>query len=184
MEDREIIAGLFRREDSALGDLQEKYGPRLLRLAGRFLKSREDAEEAVSDAYLRTWNTIPPQKPEHLLAYVSQLCRYAALEKVDWLTAQKRSAPVVELTEELSQCLPDPGPEREQEGRELGEALNGFLGTLDRERRVIFLRRYWYGDSIRDIAARCGVGESKVKTTLYRLRKALKDYLEKEDISI
>lgn len=184
MEDWEIIEGLFRRDDSALAELQRAYGPRLQALAGRFLPSREDAEEAVNDAYLRAWNTIPPKEPEHLFAYVAQLCRYAALEKVDWLTAKKRNATVVELTEELSQCIPDPAPEREREGRELGEALNGFLGTLDREKRVMFLRRYWFGDPIRDIAARCAVGESKVKTTLFRLRKDLKTYLEQEGISV
>ena len=166
MEDRKIVEGLLRRDDSALGELERKYGPRLLGLAGRFLKSREDAEEAVNDAWLRVWNTIPPQKPDHLFAYVAQLCRYASLEKVDWLMAGKRSAPVVELTEELCQCLPDPGSEREWEARALGEAINGFLEGQDKEKRVIFLRRYWYGDPIRDIAARCGVGESKVKTTL------------------
>lgn len=178
------MEGLFRRNDSALEELERKYGPRLLGLAGRFLKSREDAEEAVNDAWLRVWNTIPPNRPEHLFAYVAQLCRYAALEKVDWLTAQKRRGVVVELTQELSQCLPDPAPQREAEARELGEALNGFLGTLDREKRILFLRRYWYGDPIRDIAARCTVGESKVKTTLFRLRKDLKIYLEQEGISI
>ncbi len=184
MEDLEIIAGLLRRDDSVLEALQEKYGARLFRLAGRFLSSREDAEEAVNDAWLRTWNTIPPQEPEHLFAYIAQLCRYAALEKVDWLTAKKRSATVVELTEELAQCLPDPAPQREAESRELGKALNGFLAALDREKRVLFLRRYWYGDSIRDIAARCSVGESKVKTTLFRLRRDLKNYLEKEGIAL
>ena len=182
MEDQEIVEALFRRDDSALGELEGKYGSRLLRLAGRFLKSREDAEEAVNDVWLRAWNTIPPNRPEHLFAYLAQLCRYAALEKVDWLTAKKRRAAVVELTEELAQCLPDPAPEREREDRELGEALNGFLEGLDREKRVLFLRRYWYGDPIRDIARRCGVGESKVKTSLFRLRRELKDYLEKEDI--
>lgn len=184
MEDREIIEGLFRREPSALAELQKAYGPRLQALASRFLRSREDAEEAVSDAYLRTWQTVPPQRPERLFAYVAQLCRYAALEKVDWLNAQKRSAPVVELTEELSQCLPDPAFQREQEGRELREALDGFLGTLDRERRALFLRRYWYGDPIQTIAAQWGAGESKVKSALFRLRKDLKTYLEREGISV
>lgn len=179
-----MVSGLLRREESALAELQKAYGPRLFHLASRFLKSREDAQEAVNDAYLRTWQTIPPQEPEHLFAYVAQLCRYAALEKVDWLTAQKRSAPVVQLTEELSQCLPDRRAQEEAEGRELGEALNGFLETLDREKRAVFLRRYWYGDPIQTIAAQWGVGESKVKTTLYRLRKELKRYLEKEGISV
>ena len=144
----------------------------------------EDAEEAVSDAWLRAWNTIPPNRPEHLFAYLAQLCRYAALEKVDWLTAGKRSAVVVELTEELCQCLPDPAFQREEAGRELGEILNGFLGGLEREKRVMFLRRYWYGDSIREVARRCGVGESKVKTTLFRIRKDLRLCLEKEGIFV
>lgn len=184
MEDREIIEGLFRREPSALAELQKAYGPRLQALAGRFLPSREDAEEAVNDAWFRAWNTIPPQKPNHLFAYVARLCRYAALEKVDWLTAGKRSAPVVELTEELCQCLPDPGSEREWEARALGEAINGFLERQDKEKRVIFLRRYWYGDSVREIAARCGVGESKVKTALFRLRRELRLHLEKEGIFV
>lgn len=184
MEDRDIVAALLRRDDSALGELEGRYGRRLLALALRFLRSREDAEEAVNDAWLRTWNTIPPNRPEHLYAYVAQLCRYAALEKVDWLTAQKRSAPVVELTQELSECIPDSAAQWELEARELGEALDGFLATLDRERRILFLRRYWYGDPIRDIARRYGVGESKVKTTLFRLRKDLKTYLEQEGIFV
>lgn len=184
MEDEEIIEALLCRDDSALEELQGKYGLRLQRLAGRFLRSWEDAEETVSDVWLRTWNTIPPNRPEHLFAYLARLCRYAALEKVDRLTAGKRSATVVELTQELSQCIPDPLFQREQEGREIGEALNGFLSGLDQEKRVMFLRRYWYGDPIRDIAVRCGAGESRVKTTLFRLRKELKTYLEKEGILV
>ena len=184
MEDREIIAGLLVRDQTFLAALQEKYGPKLLRLASRFLSSREDAEEAVNDAYFRTWTTIPPQEPEHLFAYVAQLCRYAALEKVDWLTAKKRSATVVELTEELCQCLPDPAPQRQAEGAEIGAAINAFLSTLEPEKRKMFLLRYWYGDPVRTVAERCGVGESKVKTTLFRLRKDLKNHLEKEGIAL
>ena len=184
MEDETIVELLYRRDEGALEELEGKYGPGLLRLAGRFLKSREDVEEAVNDTWLAAWNTIPPQRPEHLFAYLARLCRFAALGQVDRLTAQKRSATVVELTEELSQCIPDPGPEREREGREIREVLNGFLAALDGEKRVMFLRRYWYGDPVRDVAARCGMGESKVKTTLFRLRKELKAYLEKEGISV
>lgn len=183
-EDNEIVAALFRRDASALMQLQDKYGPRLHTLALRFLKSREDAEEAVNDAYLRTWSTIPPRQPEHLFAYVARLCRYAALEKVDWLTAKKRSATVVELTEELCQCLPDPAPQRQAEGAEIGAAINAFLSTLEPEKRKMFLLRYWYGDPVRTVAERCGVGESKVKTTLFRLRKDLKNHLEKEGIAL
>ena len=167
MEDNEIVAALFRRDASALMQLQDKYGPRLHTLALRFLKSREDAEEAVNDAYLRTWSTIPPRQPEHLFAYVARLCRYAAL-----------------VTEELCQCLPDPAPQRQAEGAEIGAAINAFLSTLEPEKRKMFLLRYWYGDPVRTVAERCGVGESKVKTTLFRLRKDLKNHLEKEGIAL
>ena len=184
MGDTEIITALLRRDDSVLTALEEQYGPRLYRLARRFLRSREDAEEAVNDTWLSAWNTIPPQKPRNLSAYLSRLCRFAALSKVDWLTAQKRSATVVELTKELEECIPDRLSEREVEARAIGEALNGFLRTLSEEKRAMFLRRYWYGDPVRDIAARLGVGESKVKTTLYRCREELKTYLEKEGISL
>ena len=184
MEDETIVELLYRRDEGALEELEGKYGPGLLRLAGRFLKSREDVEEAVNDTWLAAWNTIPPQRPEHLFAYLARLCRFAALGQVDRLTAQKRSATVVELTKELEECIPDRLSEREVEARAIGEALNGFLRTLSEEKRAMFLRRYWYGDPVRDIAARLGVGESKVKTTLYRCREELKTYLEKEGISL
>lgn len=183
MEDNAIIDRLFFRDDTALGELEEKYGPRLFRLAGRFLSSREDAEEAVNDTWLRTWNTIPPNRPAHLFAYLAALCRRTALERVEYLTAQKRSAPVVELTQELAQCLPSPAAPVGEEG-EVTRALNGFLAGLGREKRAVFLRRYWYGDPIRDISRRLGMGESRVKTTLFRLRKDLKEYLEKEGIFV
>ena len=101
---------------------------------------------------------------------------------MDRLTAQKRSATVVELSGELEQCLPDPAAERRMEEGEVTEAINGFLAALDREKRVIFLRRYWYGDPVREIAHRMGMGESRVKTTLFRLRKKLKEHLEQEGI--
>ena len=112
MEDETIVELLYRRDEGALEELEGKYGPGLLRLAGRFLKSREDVEEAVNDTWLAAWNTIPPQRPEHLFAYLARLCRFAALGQVDRLTAQKRSATVVELSGELEQCLPDPAAER------------------------------------------------------------------------
>lgn len=182
MEDETIVELLYRRDEGALEELEGKYGPGLLRLAGRFLKSREDVEEAVNDTWLAAWNTIPPQRPEHLFAYLARLCRFAALGQVDRLTAQKRSATVVELSGELEQCLPDPAAERRMEEGEVTEAINGFLAALDREKRVIFLRRYWYGDPVQEIAHRMGMGESRVKTTLFRLRKKLKEHLEQEGI--
>lgn len=184
MEDAAIIEGLFRRDSGALEALEQTYGSKLLRLALRFLNSREDAEEAVNDTWLAAWNTIPPQRPDNLPAYLSKLCRFAALGKVDWLNARKRRAAVVELTRELEECVPDPAGGREAERLELTEALDSFLAGLPREKRVMFLRRYWYGDPVKDISARLGVGESKVKTSLFRLRKTLKTHLEQEGIAI
>lgn len=182
MEDREMVEGLFRRDPAALEELEKAYGSRLLRLAGRFLKSREDGEEAVNETLFRVWSTIPPNRPEGLFPYAARICRYTALEKVDWLRAKKRSATVVELTRELAQCLPDLRPEREAEGREIGKALNGFLAGLPSEKRRLFLLRYWYGASVRELGESFGAGESWVKTTLHRLRKELKIHLEKEGI--
>lgn len=182
MEDRELVERLLHREESVLEELERAYGPKLLRLAGRFLKSREDGEETVNETLFRLWSTIPPNRPERLFPYAARICRYAALERAEWLTAKKRAATVVELTQELSQCLPDPRGEREAEGRELREALNSFLAELPSEKRRLFLRRYWYGASIRELEEGFGMGESQVKTTLLRLRKKLRIHLEKEGI--
>ena len=102
----------------------------------------------------------------------------------DWLNAAKRRAEVVELTDELAACIPNPEDERQRESRELGEALNRFLERLPQESRLIFMRRYWYMDSVHEIAARYGFGESRVKTSLFRTRQKLREYLEKEEVSV
>lgn len=184
MEDTRILDLFQARDQAALTETDRKYGAKLHCLALRFLGNREDAEECVNDTYLKTWDTIPPQRPEHLFAYLATLCRHFAFGRLDRKNAQKRSARLVELTAELETCLPAPGGESAHSEEALGTLLSDFLKAQKPETRVLFLRRYWYGDSIRDIAQRCGVSESKVKTSLHRTRKKLKTYLEREGITL
>lgn len=184
MEDQQIIELFWNRDGGAIPAVQEKYGDKLMALAERLLGSREDAEECVNDAWLNVWNAIPPERPRLLFAYLASVCRNLAFDRLDWKSAQKRSADVVELTAELETCIPDVRRERQPDGREIGAALTAFLQGQPQEARLVFLRRYWYGDSIRDIALRYGFTESKVKTTLLRTRNRLRAYLEKEGISV
>ena len=147
MEDNKIIDLFWTRDQMAIEETGIKYGSRLQRLATKILYSREDAEESVNDTYLAAWNTIPPQRPVHFFAFLAKICRFAAYGKLDWKTAQKRQAEVVELTNELETCIPDSAAQAAFDSRELGELLNIFLGTLTEEKRLIFMRRYWFEDS-------------------------------------
>ena len=120
----------------------------------------------------------------YFFAFLAKICRFAAYGKLDWKTAQKRQAEVVELTNELETCIPDSAAQAAFDSRELGELLNIFLGTLTAEKRLIFMRRYWFEDSVKDISKRYGIGESKVKTTLLRTRTSLRNFLAKEGIHL
>lgn len=184
MTDEAIIKLFECRDQEAIGSADAAYGQRLRQLAENILHDPQEAEEMVSDAYWAAWKTIPPQKPEHLFAYLAQLCRRAAFGKLDWKKAAKRNARVVELTQEMEYCIPDCRIEQELDARELGQVISCFLETQPEEARTIFLRRYWYADSIREISQRLGIGESKVKTSLHRTRKKLKTFLEKEEFEV
>ena len=184
MEDSQIIALYWARDEEAIRQTESAYGTRPLALADRILRCPEDAQESVSDTYMTAWNTIPPQRPGYLFAYLAKICRNFAFGILDWRNAAKRSADVVYLSRELEQCIPDSRQDQAIEGAEIGRVLNAFLGELERESRLIFLRRYWYADSVAEIAARYGISESKVKTRLYRTRQKLHTYLEKEGITV
>lgn len=184
MEDAQIIQRFWARDQAALQETERKYGARLCQLAMRILSNHEDAEECVSDTYLQAWRTIPPQRPEHLFAYLAKLCRFNAFGKLDWQNAKKRKAEIVELTAEMECCIPNPGEAQRMEGAEIGRLLSSFLKALPQESRLIFLRRYWYADSILAISQRYGISESKVKTNLFRTRNKLRAYLEREGISL
>ena len=182
--DSEIIALYWKRDEEALQETEAAYGSRLHVLADQILRCREDAQECVSDTYLRAWEVIPPQKPVYLFAFLAKICRNLALDVLDRRNAAKRSARIVTLTLELEQCIPDPAVEKHLEGQELGQLLNRFLEGLSRENRRIFLRRYWYADTILQIAERYQISESKVKTQLHRTREKLRQFLQKEGIDV
>ena len=182
MDDSTIIDLFFARDEDAIKHTDETYGRRLYHLAENIVKNGQDAEESVSDTYLKAWDTIPPQRPAHFFAYIAKICRNFALKKVDWKNAQKRKAEVVALTQEMENCIPDPYRETEADARELGRILDAFLRTLTPENQMVFLRRYWYVDTIAEIAARYGISESAVQMRLNRTRAKLQAFLEKEEI--
>ena len=184
MEDKEIIQLYWDRQEQAIRETEAKYGGKLDALAYRIVNTHEDSQECVNDTYFTAWNTMPPQWPEFLFAYLAKICRNASLGRLDWLNAAKRKAEVVTLTREMELCIPDRSQDRNLEGKELGELLNRFLGTISRENRMIFLRRYWFADSIQEIAGRYGMSQSKVKTSLHRTRTKLSAFLAKEGVAL
>lgn len=184
MTDSQIIELYWARSEDAISQTDAAYGKKLHMLAQRIVQNFEDAQECVNDTYLKTWQTIPPQRPNYFFAYLAKICRNFALGVLDWKSAAKRKGELVSLTAEMEQCIPDPAHERKLEGQELGELLNRFLEGLSYENRVIFLRRYWYLDTVEEIADRYGFSQSKVKTQLHRTRAKLHAFLEKEGIRI
>ena len=185
MEDEKIIGLFFARDQQAIQELNQKYGKLFHALALRILNDRRDAEECVNDAYLGVWNAIPPQRPQVLSAYVCRIVRNLALKAYARNTAARRNSAYDVAMGELESCLPAPGTvERELEARELVRVVEGFLDTLSRENRVIFLRRYWFADSYEDIARQVGLSEKAVSVRLSRLREKLRQYLMEQEVFV
>ena len=184
MEDAKIIELYFARSEDAIQQTDAAYGRKLYCLADRILHDPQDSEESVSDTYMKAWETIPPKRPAYFYAYLAKICRHFALGKLDWKAAAKRKAEVVSLTDEMALGIPDRQREAEMEAKEIGRAMNAFLGKINQESRVIFLRRYWFCDTIAEIAGRYGISESKVKMRLHRTRTQLAEFLSKEGITV
>lgn len=184
MTDSQMIALFWDRNEDAIRETDRAYGRKLYVLSDKILHSHQDAEESVSDTYMKTWETIPPQRPVYFFAYLAKLCRNFSLARIQWQSAAKRSAEIVTLTREMEECIPDRSYERKLEGEEIGRILNTFLESISLESRLIFLRRYWFADSIEEIAARYRISQSKVKTQLHRTRRKLQLFLEKEGIMV
>lgn len=184
MEDEKIIELYWARKEDAIVETDRAYGRKLHTLADKIVQSHEDAEESVSDTYMKAWETIPPQHPSHFFAYLAKICRNFAFGRLDWRNAARRKAEVVTLTQEMELCIPDEQRDRVAEGRDISKAMNRFLGTLSQENRILFLRRYWYVESIADIASRYGMSENSVKTRLHRIRGKLQNFLESEGIYV
>lgn len=178
--DGAIIDLYFDRDEQAIKETSEKYGNLCFRVAHNILGSREDAEEVVNDAYLAAWEAIPPAKPESLRAFVCWITRNHALKRLDYNTAQKRMPKVLLSFAELEEMIPDNAQQPDISAMELGELITKFLETQSADARCVFMRRYYFFDSIYDIAKKYSFGESKVKTLLSRTRKKLKDHLNKE----
>ena len=183
MEDAEIVGLFLARSEEAVGALAEKYGPLCRRMAENILGSPRDAEECVNDAWLAVWNTVPPQRPDPLVSYVCRIVRNLALKRYHENTARKRNGACDAALEELADCFPSADTaESAAEAGEVAGMVNRWLASLDRESRVLFVRRYWYGDSVQALAARQQTSRHSVSVRLSRLRKALKKALMKEGV--
>lgn len=183
MTDDQIIELFFRRLENAIDETDKKYGSYCRKISMNILSNREDSEEAINDTYLKAWNTIPPSKPDPLKTYLGMLTRRISLNRYEYYRAQKRNLYFETILSEVEQMLPSSSVTDSDEG-EITRAVNEFLKGLKKENRIFFVRRYWHSDSLEDIAKLCGCSESKVKSSLFRTRKALRKYLEKEGIDI
>lgn len=186
MQDEQIIALFFQRSHDAIPQAKQKYGALCKSIARKILPDHRDVEECVNDVLLRLWNAIPPERPISLQAYIARITRNLSLDRYSYNTAGQRSTALTQAFEELEPCLPDKSgdPISAVEQQHFREVLNRFLRAQSKEARIFFIRRYWYGESIREIADAFHVGESRVKTSLFRTRQRLRETLEKEDISI
>lgn len=183
LDDRKIIELFFERSDRAIVELSNKYGAVFSKVAFNILNNKQDAEECVNDAYLGAWNTIPPQNPNPLLSYVCRIVRNLAVKKYHANTAAKRNSIYDIALDELENCFPSSDSvEDEVNAIEAAHIIDDFLETLDKESRIMFVRRYWYSESITDIAKLFHTSNHNVSVRLSRTREKLKKHLIKEGV--
>ncbi len=184
MNDREIVKLYFARNEQALRETEKQYGKYCHYIANNILSDSFYADEVVNDTYLRLWNSIPPAEPDPLRPYVGTISRNLALDKLKHLNAEKRNEDGVPLIlEELEECIPS-GDGEEADETTLRELLDSFIASLSKRKRVVFMRRYWYAMTVGEIAEELSVTEGSVKTMLSRTRRKLREFLEKEGITI
>lgn len=179
MNDKDLIKLYIERSEEAIAETQQQYGAYCRKIAQSVLDSEQDAEEVLSDVWLKVWNAIPPQKPEHFKGWLAVITRNSALTLCRRRSKEPES--VGDAALELALALTE-GPEDRVDARSLGEAITRFLEREPRHIRTAFLRRYWYGDSVEETAKFMGWGQGKTKTILFRTRKKLKEHLMKEDL--
>ena len=182
MNDAQIVELYWQRDESAVTVTQEKYNTYLLKIAYNILNNHEDSEESVNDTYLAAWNSIPPQKPAVLSTYLGKLTRRISISLFRRKNADKRQGGEFALSfSEMEDVMEgNMEPQKEMEAKLLGELLNQFLRSLKPDERRTFIGRYYYMDPLKEVAAYCGMSESKAKTILFRTRVKLKEYLKKE----
>lgn len=186
MDDDMIIDLYWARSESAISETAKKYGNYCAKIAMNILQDREDSEECVNDTYLKAWNAIPPERPVIFLSFLGRIARNLSLNKYKKRNTKKRGGNEVELLlSELESCIPSgSNVEAEYETGMIAKTIDNFLYSIDTENRIVFVRRYWYADSIASISARFNMSESKIKSMLFRTRNKLKAHLEKEGVTI
>lgn len=186
MNDNEIIELYLSRDEEAITQSANKYGARLRHIANNILNDRESAKECENDTYLKAWNMIPPHEPrDYLFAFMGKITRNLALDRIKNDNRLKRHAIYCELTQEIQECIPAGNdPESDYEEQYLTELIDAFLDAASTEQRNVFVRRYWYFESIPEISHRYGFSQSKVKSILFRMREQLKKYLNKGGYSL
>ena len=185
IEDEKIIEMFFGRSEQGIRELDIKYGKVCHKLSYNIVNSRQDAEECVNDAYLGAWNAIPPVKPDPLLTYICKIVRNISLNLYHRKEAAKRSSHYTIALEEIEACIADQkNIEEEIEVRELACIIESFLDTLTIENRVIFMRRYWFSDSCKDIAEFVGLSEKNISVRLTRIRQKMKSYLAEREVFV
>lgn len=182
MNDTQIVDCYLSRDETAIQQTQLKYGKQLQAVAFQIVADHSTAEECENDTYLKAWNAIPPHQPKtYLFAFLARITRHLSLNCCRNRSRLKRHTFLCEFTQEMEQCIPSPDNTAcRLSDIEFSEMLNRFLGQLNFKKRNVFLRRYWYLDSIQDIASRYSLSESSIKTMLFRTRKQLHDFLEQE----
>lgn len=186
MEDRHIVELYFKRDESAIRHTQRKFGKRIVSISKHITGSDLTAEEVENDTYMRAWENIPPTDPSgYLFAFLARIARNLSISICRERSALKRNAVLVELSDEMAECLPsDCNIEQDAEADRVLELINEFLLSKPEDKRGIFMRRYWYLDPVSVIAKRFGMTESNVKTTLYRLRNELREFLKEHDVLV
>ena len=184
MEDSVIVSLYWDRDEQALRETANKYGPYCHTIAYNVVRNRQDAEECVNDTYVQAWNAMPPQKPTVLRAFLGKITRNLAINRYRAAHSKRRGGgQLPAVLEELEDCFSD-GPEAALEEAELTRLLDRFLRQLPPKDCIVFVRRYWYMDSLADIAGRCHMALGSVKSSLHRSRNKLKNYLEQEGIFV
>lgn len=186
MQDAQIVALYWQRDESAIEVTQKKYESYLSKIAYNILSDWEDSQESVNDTYMAAWNSMPPHKPEILSTYLGKLTRRISIDLFRKRNRLKRQASQYALSlSELEDCAsPGSSPEDAMQTRILAEAINRFLRTLSKDARNLFIGRYYFMDPLKEVAAYCGIGESRAKSILYRTRCSLKAYLQKEGFDL
>ena len=181
MKDHEIIALFFERSERAITELINKYGAAIKNVASNILKDAQDAEEAANDTYLTVWNRIPPMRPKYLGAYSCRIARNLSLKRFYANTAEKRNSYYDVALDELEETIPAlSSVESTYDAKELTGYLNQYLKNLSKEDRYLFVRRYWYGDKVSNIAENLNITPHKASVRLFRLRQKLQELLKKE----